>query len=543
MGHDSVGLGSGVRWRWPLRPLTTLLVVGLLAATSGLAAYSRDVVRDQEGRLLNQRAAEVSALLSLSTSVVQEAFRSLTTVVQVAGADSGAFNGSAAQAVAARVFGAVAVVQADGTGYRIITARGAGLDAGGPVPAAATAALDRASPTGVFTATPVYRVGDSRRVGYATLVAGVTPKTLLYGESVLGDPVLPAQGEQDRLFGDLYGALYVGTEPDPAAMVIVSPGFREEAGNATRPVRVGADQWLVSVSAKRPLVGSVAARQPWLVLIGGLLTSLLLAALVEVLLRRRRYAMGLVDERTAQLQDTIRDLDAAQERLVRQERLAAIGELSSAVGHELRNPLGVLSNVVYLLSTKLGRDDPWLDRQLRTAEREVGAATLIVSDLLEYAKPREPIFVEVDLATLLDEVLAVAPPPDSIRVARGEWAPGLPAVRGDRDQLRQVLLNLVTNAYDAMPDGGLLAITGSAVGEAVHLTVGDTGIGMGEDTRARIFEPFFTTKAKGIGLGLAVTHRIVDAHGGSIAVTSHPGSGSSFLLALQPSTVVAPVAS
>ena len=94
-----------------------------------------------------------------------------------------------------------------------------------------------------------------------------------------------------------------------------------------------------------------------------------------------------------------------------------------------------------------------------------------------------------------------------------------------------------------MPDGGLLAITGSAVGEAVHLTVGDTGIGMGEDTRARIFEPFFTTKAKGIGLGLAVTHRIVDAHGGSIAVTSHPGSGSSFLLALQPSTVVAPVAS
>src|SRR5207249_2144206 len=117
----------------------------------------------------------------------------------------------------------------------------------------------------------------------------------------------------NRLFGDLEGALYVGTRPDPAAIVIVTPGFRAGGHHATRPVKAGADQWLVSVSAKRPLVGSVAARQPWLVLIGGLLTSLLLAALVEVLLRRRRYAMGLVEERTAQLQDTIRDLDSAQE--------------------------------------------------------------------------------------------------------------------------------------------------------------------------------------------------------------------------------------
>jgi signal transduction histidine kinase len=540
--QDRGGPPAGGRLRWPLRPLTMLLVVGLSAGSVGLATVSRNVVHDQERRLLNQRAAEVSALLSLSTSRVQEAFRSLTTVVQVAGPDSVAFNGTAAQAVAARVFGAVAVVQADGSGYRVTSSRGPGLDAGGPPPAAATAALDRAAPTGIFTSTPVYRVGDSRRVGYATLVAGVTPRTLVYGESVLGDPVLSKQGEQDRLFGDLDGALYVGARPDPAALVIVTPGFRADGHNASRPVQAGADQWLVSVSAKRPLVGSVAARQPWLVLVGGLVTSLLLAALVEVLLRRRRYAMTLVDERTAQLQDTIRDLDVAQERLVRQERLAAIGELASAVGHELRNPLGVLSNVVYLLSTKLGREDPWLDRQLRTAEREVGAATLIVSDLLEYAKPREPIFGEVDAAVLVDEVLTVAPPPDGVRVAQ-DWAPGLPPVRGDRDQLRQVLLNLVTNAYDAMADGGLLAITGLRDGEAVRITVGDTGSGMDDDTRSRVFEPFFTTKAKGIGLGLAVTHRIVEAHGGSVAITSQVGSGSSFVVALQPSTIAAPVAS
>src|SRR4051812_46734840 len=110
--------------RWPLRPLTMLLVLGLLTGTASLAALSRNVVHDQERRLLDQRAAEVSALLSLSTSQVQEAFRSLSTVVAVAGPDSAAFNGTATQAVAARVFAAVAVVQAGGTGYRIVTSRG-----------------------------------------------------------------------------------------------------------------------------------------------------------------------------------------------------------------------------------------------------------------------------------------------------------------------------------------------------------------------------------------------------------------------------------
>jgi signal transduction histidine kinase len=333
--------------------------------------------------------------------------------------------------------------------------------------------------------------------------------------------------------------LYAAPDADPDSVVLSTAGFRSDARTASRPVQAGRDQWLVTVSARQPLVGSVAERQPWLVLVAGLATTLLLAALVEVLLRRRRYAMTLVEERTGQLEETIRELDAAQEMLVRQERLAAIGQLSSAVGHELRNPLGVLSNVVYLLATKLGRDDPWLDRQLRTAEREIGVATLIVSDLLQFAKPREPIFAQVELPALADEVLSVAPVPQGISVVRN-WTDDLPPVRADRDQLRQVLLNLVTNAYDAMPDGGLLALSARADAQGVALSVGDTGPGMADDVRAHIFEPFFTTKAKGIGLGLAVTRRIVEAHGGSIDVRSS-GTGSSFEVRLQAATVAAGV--
>jgi signal transduction histidine kinase len=527
------------RLQWPLRPLTSGLVVVLVAGTCGLAAVSRGVVRDQESRLLGQRAAEASALLSLSTSRIQEAFRSLSTLVQLTGGDSPEFAAAAGQAVNARVFSAVAVVRADGPGYQIEAAQGSGLEAGQSAPPVALDAFGRAAPDGVFVTTPVYRAGDSRRLGYATLVPGSSPRMLVYGESVLNPPTLTSRTQPNSPFGDLEGVLYAASRPDPESILVSTAGFQPDGRTASRPVQAGRDQWLLTVSAKEPLVGSVAARQPWLVLVAGLATTLLLAALVEVLLRRRRYAIALVNERTGQLQETIRELDAAQEQLVSQERLAAIGQLAAAVGHELRNPLGVLSNVVYLLGTKLGRDDPWLDRQLRTAEREVGAATLIVSDLLQFAKPREPIFGEVVLPVLAEEVLGVAPPPEGVTVAPS-WSGDLPPVRGDRDQLRQVLLNLVTNAYDAMPDGGLLALSGTVGADGVRLCVGDTGGGMSDDVRDRIFEPFFTTKAKGIGLGLAVTSRIIEAHGGSIAVTTSV-TGSSFEVRLQPATVAAEV--
>ncbi|MGH9036583.1 MAG: sensor histidine kinase, partial [Acidimicrobiia bacterium] len=306
-------------------------------------------------------------------------------------------------------------------------------------------------------------------------------------------------------------------------------------------VQVGADQWLLVVSPRHALVGPLAQRQPWLFLTGGVLASILVASMIETLSRRRRYADALVEERTAQLTESLRELDRAQQRLVTQERLAAIGQLASAVGHELRNPLGVLSNVVYLLVTKLGREDPWLDRQLRTAEREVGAATLIVSDLLEFARPREPIFGQVELPALVDEVFSVAPPPNGIQLAR-RWPEDLPALRADRDQLRQVLLNIVTNAYDAMGESGLLAVEAERQGEGVLVTIGDTGTGIDPEVRTHLFEPFFTTKAKGIGLGLAVTHRIVEAHGGTIDVKSQPGSGAAFRLSLPAAAVPAPVA-
>jgi signal transduction histidine kinase len=306
----------------------------------------------------------------------------------------------------------------------------------------------------------------------------------------------------------------------------------------SKTFQLGGDTWLLELSSRQPLVGPLASRQPWLFLIAGLMAAVLVAALVEILLRRRQFALGLVDERTAQLRLSLADLAAAQQRLVQSERLAAIGELASAVGHELRNPLGVLSNVFYLLRQRVGQGDPWVDRQLATGDREVAAATLIVSDLLEYSKPRQPIFEDVDLGALVDEILSVAPLPTGVELGR-RLAPGLPPIRADRPQLRQVLLNLVCNAYDAMPDGGLLVIEADRDGDTLRLTVSDTGGGIADGAFPHLFEPFFTTKAKGIGLGLSVAHRIVEAHGGSLDATTHPGTGASFTITLAAASVAA----
>jgi signal transduction histidine kinase len=141
------------------------------------------------------------------------------------------------------------------------------------------------------------------------------------------------------------------------------------------------------------------------------------------------------------------------------------------------------------------------------------------------------------MGDLVTEALSVVPPPDGVQVIqRG----GSQVVDVDRDQIRQVLLSLITNAYDAMPGGGVLTVSTTSEPGSAQITVTDTGMGMDQETRDSIFTPFFTKKARGIGLGLAVTKRVVEAHGGTIAVQSTPAAGTSFTLTLP---VVAAMAS
>ena len=232
----------------------------------------------------------------------------------------------------------------------------------------------------------------------------------------------------------------------------------------------------------------------------------------------------MVEERTQELRD-------AQEQLIRREKLVILGQLAGGVGHELRNPLGVISNAVYFLQTVLTDADESTKESLEMISEEVRNSTKIISGLLDFSRTRLPDREEVAVSELVAEVLKKRPPLENVEVIT-EIAPDLPPVFVDPQQTGQVLGNLVTNAYQAMKEGGNLTISAQAERGQVSLSVADTGCGIPPENMAKLFEPLFTTRTRGIGLGLAVSKSLVEANGGSIEVISKVGKGSTFTVRL-----------
>ncbi len=221
-------------------------------------------------------------------------------------------------------------------------------------------------------------------------------------------------------------------------------------------------------------------------------------------------------------------LQRAQEELVRNERLAALGQLAGGVGHELRNPLGVIKNAIFYLNMALPAEEK-IRKHFAIIEREIATATRIVGDLLDYARVREPMREPIDLGALMREAVERLAAPPTVRV-QVRLDDTLGSIMADPVQLGQIVNNLLTNAIQAMPEGGLLAITIDGDGDQVLIAVEDTGVGIAPENLSRIFQPLFTTKAKGIGLGLALASNLATAHGGGITVQSTPGRGSRFTL-------------
>lgn len=236
-----------------------------------------------------------------------------------------------------------------------------------------------------------------------------------------------------------------------------------------------------------------------------------------------RYAVVQLEDITAQ-KIAAAQLEAANKTLVRQERLAALGEMSSIVSHELRNPLAAITNTLFLVrreldSAALGR----VDTYLQIAERETAKAASIAEDLLSFARSRTPVPAAIELEQVIEEVLQVLPPPAGVEVSVEQAAL---IVFADRVQMVQVLSNLVGNAYDAMPGGGRLSITAERTLNDVMISVTDTGQGIDPAIERDLFEPFVTSKPRGTGLGLAIVKRIAEAHGGDVSIRSTPGSGT-----------------
>jgi two-component system, LuxR family, sensor kinase FixL len=228
----------------------------------------------------------------------------------------------------------------------------------------------------------------------------------------------------------------------------------------------------------------------------------------------------------ATLEQRTRDLEAAQEELVRTERLATLGHLAGGVSHELRNPLGVIKNAVYYLNMVMPEDARGR-KHLAIVKREVDAADRIISGLLDFARVSMPIRVATDVNGIVRDCLDRMEPPGNVEVVVA-LATDPPAVQIDAGQIELVLGNLIANAFQAMPDGGTLRVETTARDEHVRLAVVDTGKGISTENLTKIFEPLFTTKPKGIGLGLSVAKRLVEANEATLTVQSVVGRGTRF---------------
>ncbi|MEW6387094.1 MAG: ATP-binding protein [Thermodesulfobacteriota bacterium] len=228
-----------------------------------------------------------------------------------------------------------------------------------------------------------------------------------------------------------------------------------------------------------------------------------------------------------------KELVESQKLLLRSERFAAIGEAASYVSHEIKNPLMVIGGLARQVERHL-EADPASQEKLQIIQTEVRRLENFLGDLRDFTRPALPVKERVDLNQVIKEVETLMQ--EEIR-HKGvslidRLAPQLPLVEADPNQIKQVLLNLLKNSLEAMDSGGEIALASGVDAKQVWFAVKDTGGGMPPEVLEKIFNPFFTTKEKGTGLGLAVIHKIITDHQGTISVESSPEKGTSFLVKL-----------
>ncbi len=258
-----------------------------------------------------------------------------------------------------------------------------------------------------------------------------------------------------------------------------------------------------------------------------------LALVADVTLRKdmekklEKYSKNLeeiVQQKTSQLAD-------AQAQIIKSERLTAIGELAGMVGHDLRNPLAGIKNASYFLKKK---ETQGLSAQsiemLEIINRCVEHSNKIINDLLDYSREMRLDKKETSIDKLLIQTLAMVQIPNKVTVVKK--VPGSSKLMADPDRLERVFINLVKNAVDAMPDGGVISIICREENNYLELSFTDTGMGIPDEALPKLFSPLSTTKAQGMGFGLAICKRIVEAHGGTIGFKTSKGKGTTFTVTL-----------
>ena len=530
--------GSGRKRLLPPAAITVLL------ALTALGALTVDrFVEDQERRLLEQRASE-------ATTFLESTFTGLTSTLPILAALLEAVPGGEAalldRLVPADASVAVAVVRPadDGGGFVVVAGAVDGAAAGQAIDADRLALLARAAEAEGIAAT-VVAASDGRRLVSAV---GLASGGALLQELVIGDDVIDRGEDEDGPFRDLDGAVYAASEVDPSRLVFATTPSLPIGGDAIlHPLSIGLDTWTLEVRARDPLVGTLASNAPLFTLGVGAVLALLVGMVLEILNRRRVYALQLVDERTAELRAALDE----QHRLQVSQRVAlevaesanrSKSEFLSRMSHELRTPLNAVLGFAQLLED----DDLTPDGQDSVHQILKGGRHLLglINELLDITRiesgsfqlspePTDPNEVVADISQLAAPLAERA----GIRVVT---EPSIDDVHvlADRQRLTQVLLNLVANAIKYNRVAGTVTLACERVEPArLRILVRDTGPGIPPDQIDLLFVPFERlgaeqTAIEGTGIGLALSRRLAEAMGGTLDLETTLGVGSTFWIEL-----------
>lgn len=528
--------------RGPLRPLSVLVLLVMVAASVSLALLMRSVVHDQQRRLLHERTAEAGLL-------VGSLLNSMSTTLPVLGATTQPRPGSAQQftAEATRLtggLGTIGALQVTGEKVSAIAATGSGPPAGTTVTGDRAALAVRAlRAQGMVSA--VLNQPSGRLLSFA-VASG--PGLVLY-EDIPLEIFQLTQTKASGPFSELDGAVYASDHADPSKLVLSTTPHLPLSGTVDRQqMRVGADTWTIAARSNTPLVGSLTAKAPWAVLGAGLLAAILVMLLVETLARRRGYALALVERQTVELRDAL-DEQARLEQGQRQARETAEAanrsksEFLSRMSHELRTPLNAVLGFGQLLEL-----DELKPSQQESVEQIIkGGRHLLelINEVLDISRIEtgtlplspEPVLVS-DL--MHDTLTLMRPLADHRHIHLVGIDPGsaIMHVLADRQRLKQVMLNLIANAIKYNHEAGTVAVSCETLApDQLLIHVSDTGPGIRAEDLEQLFVPFERLGAErrdieGAGVGLALSRRLTEAMGGTLTVSSTFGEGSRFTVQL-----------
>lgn len=243
-----------------------------------------------------------------------------------------------------------------------------------------------------------------------------------------------------------------------------------------------------------------------------------------------RNAEGEISEFICVAKD-VAELKDLQEKLVRAEKLTAMGKFASIIGHEFRNQLGAMGISIYFLKMKLRNEDEKIKRHVENLEEQLNETNRIIENILAFSKARKPELKDLDLKAVLSNSVGKFRISGRMKIIT-DIAEGLPKIRGDELQLSRVFVNIISNALEAMDEKGILTVTAAMTRDLVGIAFKDTGPGIKEEDKNKLFEPFFSTKVHGTGLGLPICRDIMEAHKGSIKIESEQGKGTTVIVRL-----------